>query len=208
MLDSERTFTPTEAAVASGVPVKAIHREIDEGPLKSALKQPGNKRCIREEDLLYLAVTRRLDPKLVQLTSEGKDRLHDAIVSYGNRRGQQKRGFPLFGGLSLDIKDIVKEVRSKLILLNRARKMVIEDPEIRGGEPCIRGTRIGVYEIGAMLERGASEEELLAGYPSLHREQLGLARIYAHAYPRRGRPPRHPWHRPPWREVSRVEIRR
>jgi len=208
MLDSERTFTPTEAAVASGVPVKAIHREIDEGPLKSALKQPGNKRCIREEDLLYLAVTRRLDPKLVQLTSEGKDRLHDAIVSYGNRRGQQKRGFPLFGGLSLDIKDIVKEVRSKLILLNRARKMVIEDPEIRGGEPCIRGTRIGVYEIGAMLEQGASEEELLAGYPSLHREQLGLARIYAHAYPRRGRPPRHPWHRPPWREVSRVEIRR
>ncbi|HXR37111.1 MAG TPA: DUF433 domain-containing protein, partial [Candidatus Binataceae bacterium] len=194
--------------VASGVPVKAIHREIDEGPLKSALKQPGNKRCIREEDLLYLAVTRRLDPKLVQLTSEGKDRLHDAIVSYGNRRGQQKRGFPLFGGLSLDIKDIVKEVRSKLILLNRARKMVIEDPEIRGGEPCIRGTRIGVYEIGAMLEQGASEEELLAGYPSLHREQLGLARIYAHAYPRRGRPPRHPWHRPPWREVSRVEIRR
>jgi len=208
MPDSERTFTPTEAAVASGVPVKTIHREIDEGPLKSALKQPGNKRCIREEDLLYLAVTRRLDPKLVQLTSEGKDRLYDAIVSYGNRRGQQKRGFPLFGGLSLDIKDIVKEVRSKLILLNRARKMVIEDPEIRGGEPCIRGTRIGVYEIGAMLEQGASEEELLAGYPSLHREQLRLARIYAHAYPRRGRPPRHPWHRPPWREVSRVEIRR
>jgi uncharacterized protein (DUF433 family) len=114
----------------------------------------------------------------------------------------------LFGGLSLDLKDIVKEVRSKLILLNRARKMVIEDPEIRGGEPCIRGTRIGVYEIGAMLEQGASEEELLAGYPSLHREQLGLARIYAHAYPRRGRPPRHPWHRPPWREVSRIEIRR
>ncbi len=208
MLDTERTFTATEAAVASGVPVKTIHREIDEGPLKSALKQPGNKRCIREEDLLYLAVTRRLDPKLVQLTSEGKDRLHDAIVSYGYRRGQQKRGFPLFGGLSLDLKDIVKELRSKLILLNRARKMVIEDPEIRGGEPCIRGTRIGVYEIGAMLEQGASEEELLAGYPSLHREQLGLARIYAHAYPRRGRPPRHPWHRPPWREVSRIEIRR
>jgi hypothetical protein len=98
MLDSGRTFTPTEAAVASGVPVKTIHREIDEGPLKSALKQPGNKRCIREEDLLYLAVTRRLDPKLVQLTSQGKDRLHDAIVSYGYRRGQKSAGFLCLAG--------------------------------------------------------------------------------------------------------------
>jgi uncharacterized protein (DUF433 family) len=209
MLDAERIFTPAEAAVASGVPVRTIHREIDEGPLKSALKKNGNKRALREEDLVYLAAAKRFDPALVQLTSEGKNRLHDAIVTYYDRRRAQKWGFPLFGGgFSLNLKGVVREIRSKLTLLDRARKMVIEDPEIRGGEPCIRGTRIGVYEIGAMLEQGASEEELLDGYPSLRREQLGLARIYAHAYPRRGRPPRHPWHRPPWREISRIELRR
>jgi uncharacterized protein (DUF433 family) len=60
----------------------------------------------------------------------------------------------------------------------------------------IRGTRIGVYEIAA-ITAGASEkeiEEIRSGYPTLRREHIELARIYAAAHPRRGRPPKHPWH--------------
>lgn len=209
MLDSEMKFTPTEAAVASGVTVKTVHREIDEGPLKAARKPSGRKRLLLEEDLLYLAVAKRFDARLVQLTSRGRDKLHDVIVEYCRRLPLQKRDGPRFGGaLSLDLKDAIEEVRSKLTLLGQARKMVVEDPEIRGGEPCIRGTRIGVYEVAGMLEQGATEEELLAGYPSLKHQQFALSRIYVRAYPRRGRPLRHPWHRPPWREVSHDETHR
>jgi uncharacterized protein (DUF433 family) len=102
---------------------------------------------------------------------------------------------PLFeGGFSLDLKRILKLARTKMAVLDRARKEVLENPRIRGGEPCISGTRIGVYEIAAMLEEGESKDEILAGYPSLRPEHLEIARIYAQAYPRRGRPPRHPWH--------------
>jgi len=209
MLNVKRTFTPSEAAVASGVPLKTVHREIDQGPLKAARKESGSKRSLKEDDLFYLVIANRLDTRLLQLTAEGKDRLHEAIVTYRRRSRARARAFRFFdGGLSLDMKSVLEEVRSKLMLLERARKMVVEDPEIRGGEPCIRGTRIGVYEIASMLEQGAGEDELLSGYPSLRREQLELARIYAHAYPRRGRPPRQPWHQTPWREVSRIEIRR
>jgi len=208
MLTEERTFTPGEAAVVSGVPVKTVHREIDEGPLKPERSKFRGKRSLREEDLFYLAVAKGLDTRLVQLTSEGKDKLHDAIATFCRRRGPAKREFPLFGGgLSLDLKRVFDEVRSRVELLERARRLVVEDPEIRGGEPCIRGTRIGVYEIASMLEQGASEEEILEGYPSLKRGQLELAKIFAQAYPRRGRPPRHPWHQPPWREISRSETR-
>lgn len=208
MQDPSRTFTPSEAAVASGVTLKIVHREIDQGPLKAARKQSRSRRSLQEDDLFYLAVAKRLDTRLVQLTAEGKEKLHQAIIASRRRSPTRRREFPLFGGgLTLDMKSVLDEVRSKLALLERARKMAVEDPEIRGGEPCIRGTRIGVYEVAGMLERGATEEELLAGYPSLHREHLELARIYALAYPRRGRPPRHPWHQPPWREASRVEIR-
>ena len=195
MLIEERIFTPSEAAVVSGVPLKTVHREIDEGPLKLARKRSGNKRALREEDLFYLAVAKRLDTRLVQLTSEGKGKLHDAIVMYRRKRGSAKREFPLFGGgLSLDLKRVLEEVRSRVERLERARRLVVEDPEIRGGEPCIRGTRIGVYEVSSMLERGTSEGEILEGYPSLKREQIELANIFAQAYPRKGRPPRHPWH--------------
>ena len=204
MLNEERIFTPGEAAVVSGVPVKTVHREIDEGPLKPARKRAGSKRALREEDQYYLAVAKGLDTRLVQLTSEGKDKLHDAIVMYCRKRGPAKRKFPLFGGgLSLDLKRVLEEVRSRLTRLERARKIVVEDAETRDGEPCIRGTRIGVYEVASMLEQSTSEEEILEGYPSLKREQLELAKIFARAYPRKGRPPRHPWHQTPWREVSR-----
>lgn len=193
MPDKEKKFTPSEAAVVSGVPVKTVHRGIDEGPLKrKRRRRPGSKRALREQDLFYLAVAKGLDTRLVQLTSEGKDKLHDAIVTYCRGRAPAKWEFlPFGGGLSLDLKRVLDEVRSRLARLERARKMVVEDPEIRGGEPCIRGTRIGAYEIAGMLEQGASEDEILEGYPSLKREQLGLARIFAQAHPRKGRPPRH-----------------
>ena len=58
------------------------------------------------------------------------------------------------------MKSVLEEVRSKLTLLERARKMVVENPEIRGGEPCIQETRLGVYEIASMLEQGAGKDEL------------------------------------------------
>jgi len=208
MLNQERTFTPSEAAVVSGVPVKTVHREIDEGPLKPKRRRLGSKRALREQDLFYLAVAKGLDTRLVQLTSEGKDKLHDAIIVYWRSRKPAKKELPVFGGgLLLDLKLVLEEVHSRLERLERSRRMVAEDSEIRGGEPCIRGTRVGVYELASMLEQGASEEEILEGYPSLKREQLELAKIFAQAYPRKGRPPRHLWHQPPWREISRSETR-
>ena len=187
------------------MPVKTVHREIDEGPLKA--KKSGGRRSLQKEDLFYLAVAKSLDTRLMQLTNEGRERLHDTIVTY-IRRGQTKQRFSLFGsGLTLDLKQVLEEVRWRLVRLETARKMVVEDPEIRGGEPCIRGTRIGVYEITSMLDQGGSEDEILEGYPSLKREQLQLAKIFAQAYPRKGRPPRHAWQRAPWREISLNETR-
>ena len=209
MLNQERTFTPSEAAVVSGVPVKTVHREIDEGPLKPKRRRPGSKRVLSEQDLFYLAAAKGLDTRLVQLTSEGKDKLHDAIIVYWRSKKPAKKELPVFGGrLLLDLKLVREEVRSRLERLERARVMVVEDPEIRGGEPCIRATRIGVYEVASMLEQGATEEEILEGYPALKREQIELAKIFAQAYPRKGRPPRHPWHQTPWREASRSETAR
>src|SRR5260370_20892987 len=183
MLNQERTFTPSEAAVVSGVPVKTVHREIDEGPLKRKRRRTGSKRALREQDLFYLAVAKGLDTRLVQLTSEGKDKLHDAIIVYWRSKKPAKKELPVFGGrLLLDLKLVLEEVRSRLERLERARAMVVEDPEIRGGGPCIRGTRVGVYEVASMLEQGAAEEEILEDYPPLNRHHLEPATLFAQPY--------------------------
>lgn len=46
------------------------------------------------------------------------------------------------------------------------------DPEIRGGKPCIKGTRIAVYDILEYLAGGMSEEKILSDFPSLKKEDL------------------------------------
>jgi uncharacterized protein (DUF433 family) len=195
MMTPETTFTPSEAALVSGVPIQAVHKAIDEGPLESARGRKSRRRTLTELDLLYLAAASIFDPRLMQLTDQAKELLRRAIAAHC--RTEKPTGkLMVFKGLEVDIRLVFSRVRSKAALLDRAKKMVTTNPHIRGGEPVIRGTRIGVYEVAAMVA-GASEKEIedfLAGHPTLKREHLELARIYTAAHPRRGRPPKHPWH--------------
>lgn len=55
---------------------------------------------------------------------------------------------------------------------------IVCDPDLQGGEPCIRGTRIPVAILVASLAE-MSMEELLAEYPQLAREDLQAALYYA-----------------------------
>ncbi len=53
------------------------------------------------------------------------------------------------------------------------------NPDIRGGKPCIRGTRITVYDILEYMAGGMSETEILADFPSLKREHLRATLMFA-----------------------------
>lgn len=52
------------------------------------------------------------------------------------------------------------------------------DPEVMGGKPCIRGTRIPVELLLRKLAEGATTEELLDGYPSLSAEDIEAAKAW------------------------------
>ena len=53
------------------------------------------------------------------------------------------------------------------------------DPEICGGQVCIRGTRIPAALILDALAGGDTIEDLLRGYPTLTREGVNAALAYA-----------------------------
>jgi uncharacterized protein (DUF433 family) len=63
---------------------------------------------------------------------------------------------------------------------------IVVDPEILAGKPVIRGTRLAVEFILELLAAGQSEDELLANYPGLAREDilacLSYASYLAHEY--------------------------
>ena len=58
------------------------------------------------------------------------------------------------------------------------RQRIVCDPDLHGGEPCIRGTRIPVSILVASLA-DMSVEQLLVAYPQLTREDVHAALFYA-----------------------------
>jgi uncharacterized protein (DUF433 family) len=53
------------------------------------------------------------------------------------------------------------------------------NPNQMGGVPCIRGLRIPVATVVAMVADGMTAEEILVDYPDLERDDIGEALRYA-----------------------------
>jgi uncharacterized protein (DUF433 family) len=53
------------------------------------------------------------------------------------------------------------------------------EPGKRGGQPCIRGMRITVYDVLSYLASGMAEEEILSDFPYLTREDVLACLSYA-----------------------------
>ena len=56
---------------------------------------------------------------------------------------------------------------------------ILIDPEILGGKPVIRGTRLAVEFILELLAAGNTEQEILVNYPSVSREDILACLSYA-----------------------------
>lgn len=59
------------------------------------------------------------------------------------------------------------------------RQRITIEPGKRSGKPCIRGMRITVYDVLDYLAGGMSEDELLADFPDLEREDIRAALAFA-----------------------------
>jgi uncharacterized protein (DUF433 family) len=56
---------------------------------------------------------------------------------------------------------------------------IVVDHEILGGKPVVKGTRIPVYLIIELLGNGLTEKEVLWEYPTLTKEDIKAALLYA-----------------------------
>lgn len=57
---------------------------------------------------------------------------------------------------------------------------IIVNPKIFGGKPIIRGRRLAVEHVLAMLAAGDTPETILAGYPWLEPADIQACLVYAH----------------------------
>jgi uncharacterized protein (DUF433 family) len=62
--------------------------------------------------------------------------------------------------------------------MNPLLRRISIDPQVCGGKPCIKGTRIWMSLILDFLAEGISEAELLAEYPQLTHQDVLAAIAY------------------------------
>jgi uncharacterized protein (DUF433 family) len=182
MARTARQYTPAEAAALSGVAVKAVHNAIDKRIVEFET-QPSPKRVRRSlsmQDVLRLKLWYEVGPILSQ---DRRQRLFAEI----EQRPAAKR-VKADGLVIVDVEEARKQIAERVRALEAAEATVTRSRAVMGGEPIFKGTRIPVRLIAAMLDQGVSEAEILDGYPTLEARHFEVARIWAAANPRRGRP--------------------
>jgi uncharacterized protein (DUF433 family) len=90
--------------------------------------------------------------------------------------------------LTIDLAPFVRRTKERMERLVAAREIVVSDPDVLGGAPVVRGTRVPVHDVAASVAAGLPIDRILAAYPFLDANKIELAAIYAEANPARGRP--------------------
>jgi len=185
MQTHDTLFTPSEAAVLTGLPLKAVNNAIDKQTISAVPGEQGG-RLLDARALVSLSIEQRLSDRLA--TPELRRKVFDALAE------APRNVVSLEGGLiKIDLREPRRALAASLRDLRRARRLVVSDPEILGGDPVFRGTRVPVHLLAELVAQGSKPAELIEGYPRLTAEMIRLAPVYAAAYPLRGRPRKQPW---------------
>jgi uncharacterized protein (DUF433 family) len=60
-----------------------------------------------------------------------------------------------------------------------AEDLIVANPQLLDGKPCVRGTRLSVEFLLELAASGATQEQILADYPQLSPDDLAAPFRYA-----------------------------
>jgi len=185
------SFTVREVAALADVPVRAVDKAIEEKVL-SGIREPGGaRRMLPLHAVAYAAILARLP---VTLSLATKRNLARALGGLPPAR-MTAQTLEIAPSVTVDVPALVgPDLAERAARYGRSRDDQIElNPEIMGGTPVLRGTRMTVYAVLGRLDGGETVEDILADYPELTREAVETAALYARTHPFVGRPGGRPW---------------
>jgi uncharacterized protein (DUF433 family) len=187
--EREPQFTVPEASAILGLSPKHVNNALErELATLHLAKTSGGSRSVSEKGLIALVLVRAFaklfTPQMRQVV------IREAVRSPSDDSISVQKGCVV-----VRIAEYREKVDEGKARLQRAKDIVVSDPEILSGEPCVRGTRVPVYLVGALARKHGAEAARNT-YPSLTREQVELAALYVTANPRKGRPPQAPLSKP------------
>lgn len=174
-----------EAAALAGVALTAVNKAIEQ----KAIRPVKVRRSvgIPLDEMAPLVVICRIG---VPLPTEAKRRIRNWLV-HSEADGDERRELALSDALvvrwSEEFAAVVRDARE---YAERRAEFLETDPEVKGGEPVIRGTRLTARAVLARLAGGDSISDLADDYPDIAPAAFEVAALYARTHPLRGRPPR------------------
>ena len=186
-------FTFREAAALSGVTGAAVEKAVELKVIKPVSRRArlrgGATRYLPLHAVIYFAALKRAD--LNDLPIKHKKTLWGKI-----RQITPPTLAPVefARGTRLDLRELATEPMELALRYLASREAhIISDPEILGGTPVVRGTRMSVYSVLGRLQDGESLDDLVEDNPDIPRNAFEAAEIYARSHPLRGRPSGRPW---------------
>jgi uncharacterized protein (DUF433 family) len=185
-------LTVREVAELADVTQRSVNKAVEERIIdRSARTGQGRRLLLPVHAVPYAAVMGKLD---LNLTKEKKRRL---LRAFGKRKVKEMTSSPIeiAPAVTVDVAGLVgADLGARTDAYVRGREEIIEEnPDILGGTPVVRGTRVSVYSLLGRVEHGEAIETILEDYPDLTEEDIKTAVTYARTHPPRGRPGGRPW---------------
>lgn len=182
-------LTINEVALIAAVPPRSVEKAIETGIMKPvkglAMFSNAPARLLDVDAVCYFAAVGHLS-FLKEIPVSRKKVLMKTIRAM---LGPNLTPIDLEPGLHLDLPMVAGPKLEIARAYMAGKKLYIaSDPEIFGGVPIIKGTRIPVYAVRDRLADGDTIDDLLEDYPEIPREAFNVADIYARTHPERGRP--------------------
>jgi uncharacterized protein (DUF433 family) len=182
-------YSPQEVAAMSGATLMTVQKAITARKIPARVIGAVKRRRLDETALLAFALSEALPAEMHLPPDKAYVVLRTAFAN-----GPENE--VLIGDcVRIDAKKALSKARSRLDLYEKAKQIIVSDPDILGGSPVIRGTRITANSILGRLNDGETVESILEDYPYLDRTSIEAAALYARANPPRGRPSGKLWRR-------------
>lgn len=175
---AQAALTVSEVVALSGLEEGRVRKDVEHGLF--GLETPPQFNLAA---LVYFRVLAELG---VQLVVEDRKKIY-ALIAKAFSGSSKPANVEVSPVLELKLAKVTKEVADTLQRFEKWKKKIVINPKILGGEPVFPKSRLSVRHIGALVMNDGLDE-IREDYPYLSEEDIEFAKLYALAYPRRGRP--------------------
>ena len=172
-------LSTAEVVALTGLEERRVRKDVEYGVVDA--ESPPRFEML---DVVYFRAIAELG---LELDVEGRRFVRESIAGAFRAKPLPRR-LPIGSVLELKLDEIVDAMTSKLARFEAWKARLVQDDAILGGEPVFPKSRLAVRQVGGRLLKGLSAEEVREDYPYLTDEDVELAKLFAVAYPRAGRP--------------------